>query len=67
MDQESELAVVERLRGGDQTAFDTVYDAFNQRLFTFLLRLSRLDRVRTNRSMNRMLPWGRARWITAPT
>jgi RNA polymerase sigma-70 factor (ECF subfamily) len=41
MDQESELAVVERLRGGDQTAFDAVYDAFNQRLFTFLLRLSR--------------------------
>jgi hypothetical protein len=38
MDQESELAVVERLRGGDQTAFDAVYDAFNQRLFTFLLR-----------------------------
>jgi RNA polymerase sigma-70 factor (ECF subfamily) len=41
MDQETELAVVERLRGGDQTAFDVVYDAFNQRLFTFLLRLSR--------------------------
>jgi RNA polymerase sigma-70 factor (ECF subfamily) len=41
MDQDSELAAVERLRGGDQTAFDAVYDAFNQRLFTFLLRLSR--------------------------
>jgi RNA polymerase sigma-70 factor (ECF subfamily) len=41
MDQEGELAVVERLRDGDQTAFDAVYDAFNQRLFTFLLRLSR--------------------------
>jgi RNA polymerase sigma factor (sigma-70 family) len=41
MNQESELAVVERLRGGDQTAFDAVYAAFNQRLFTFLLRLSR--------------------------
>jgi RNA polymerase sigma-70 factor (ECF subfamily) len=41
MDQERELEVVERLRGGDQTAFDAVYDAFNQRLFTFLLRLSR--------------------------
>ena len=41
MDQESELAVVERLRGGDQTAFDAVYDAFNQRLLTFLVRLSR--------------------------
>ena len=41
MDQEGELAVVERLRDGDQKAFDAVYDAFNQRLFTFLLRLSR--------------------------
>jgi RNA polymerase sigma-70 factor (ECF subfamily) len=41
MDQDSELAVVERMRGGDQTAFDAVYDAFNQRLFTFLLRLAR--------------------------
>jgi RNA polymerase sigma-70 factor (ECF subfamily) len=41
MDHESELAVVERLRAGDRTAFDAVYDAFNQRLFTFLLRLSR--------------------------
>jgi RNA polymerase sigma-70 factor, ECF subfamily len=41
MNQESELAVVEQLRGGDQKAFDAVYDAFNQRLFTFLLRLSR--------------------------
>jgi RNA polymerase sigma-70 factor (ECF subfamily) len=41
MDQDSELAAVERLRGGDQTAFDVVYHAFNQRLFTFLLRLSR--------------------------
>lgn len=39
MDQESDL--VERLRGGEPAAFDAVYDAFNQRLFTFLLRLSR--------------------------
>ena len=39
MDQEGEL--VERLRAGDSTAFDAVYDAFNKRLFTFLLRLSR--------------------------
>lgn len=39
MDQEGEL--VERLRVGDATAFDAIYDAFNQRLFTFLLRLSR--------------------------
>jgi RNA polymerase sigma-70 factor (ECF subfamily) len=45
MDQDSERGVVERLRGGDRTAFDTVYDAFNQRLFTFLLRLSRRREV----------------------
>jgi RNA polymerase sigma-70 factor, ECF subfamily len=41
MDQDSELALVEQLRAGDETAFDAVYDAFNLRLFTFLLRLSR--------------------------
>jgi RNA polymerase sigma-70 factor (ECF subfamily) len=41
MDRETELALVERLRSGDETAFDAVYDAFNLRLFTFLLRLSR--------------------------
>lgn len=41
MDQESVRAVVGRLREGDRTAFDAVYDVFNQRLFTFLLRLSR--------------------------
>jgi RNA polymerase sigma-70 factor (ECF subfamily) len=41
MDRETELALVERLRSGDEAAFDAVYDAFNLRLFTFLLRLSR--------------------------
>lgn len=41
MDRETELALVERLRAGDIGAFDAVYDAFNGRLFTFLLRLSR--------------------------
>jgi RNA polymerase sigma-70 factor (ECF subfamily) len=41
MDPETELALVERLRVGDEAAFDTVYDAFNIRLFTFLLRLTR--------------------------
>jgi len=41
MDRETELALVERLRDGDAAAFDAVYDAFNVRLFTFLLRLSR--------------------------
>ena len=41
MDAETELALVEQLRRGDEAAFDVVYDAFNLRLFTFLLRLSR--------------------------
>ena len=41
MDRDAELALVERLRGGDTTAFDAVYEAFHARLFTFLLRLSR--------------------------
>ena len=41
MDPETEAALVERLRRGDEAAFDAVYDAFNLRLFTFLLRLTR--------------------------
>lgn len=41
MDRETELALVERLRLGDADAFDLVYAAFNPRLFTFLVRLSR--------------------------
>ncbi len=41
MDRDSELALVDRLRAGDPDAFDAVYAAFNTRLFTFLLRLSR--------------------------
>jgi|SRR5688572_22367647 len=45
MDQDSELALVERLRVGDEAAFDAVYDAFNLRLFTFLLRLTRRHHV----------------------
>jgi RNA polymerase sigma-70 factor (ECF subfamily) len=40
VDRQSELAIVERLRAGDRTVFDQVYAAFNDRLFTFLLRLS---------------------------
>ncbi len=38
---DTELAVVERLRRGDPDAFEDVYAAFNTRLFTFLVRLSR--------------------------
>lgn len=41
VDRETELAIVERLRQGSPDAFDAVYDAFNTRLFTFLMRLAR--------------------------
>jgi RNA polymerase sigma-70 factor (ECF subfamily) len=41
VDRDLELALVDRLRQGDATAFDDVYAAFNTRLFTFLVRLSR--------------------------
>jgi RNA polymerase sigma-70 factor, ECF subfamily len=41
VERDTELAVVERLRRGDPDAFDDVYAAFNTRLFTFLVRLSR--------------------------
>jgi RNA polymerase sigma-70 factor (ECF subfamily) len=41
VDRETELALVDRLRRGDAAAFDEVYSAFNARLFTFLVRLSR--------------------------
>ena len=41
MERDTELALVERLRRGDPNAFDDVYAAFNTRLFTFLVRLSR--------------------------
>ena len=41
MDRGSELALVERLRRGDLSAFDAVYDAYRARLYAFLVRLSR--------------------------
>src|SRR5690242_7180313 len=41
VERETELALVARLRQGDADAFDEVYAAFNARLFTFLVRLSR--------------------------
>lgn len=41
MERETELTLVEGLRGGDARAFDAVYDAYGARLFTFLARLSR--------------------------
>jgi RNA polymerase sigma-70 factor (ECF subfamily) len=41
MDRDLELEIVHHLRAGDSTAFDAVYAAFNARLFSFLVRLSR--------------------------
>lgn len=41
MDRDTELALVERIRQGDADAFDAVHLAFNRRVFTFLVRLSR--------------------------
>jgi RNA polymerase sigma-70 factor (ECF subfamily) len=43
--RDSDDDLVERLKARDTAAFDVVYDRFNTRLFTFLLRLSR-DRDR---------------------
>jgi RNA polymerase sigma factor (sigma-70 family) len=41
MDRECELALVARLRAGDEAAFDAVLEHFNTPLFNFLARLSR--------------------------
>jgi RNA polymerase sigma-70 factor (ECF subfamily) len=41
MDRETELALIAGLREGDAAAFDVVHQAFQTRLFTFLLRLCR--------------------------
>ncbi len=41
MDRQSELALVARLRAGDTSAFDQVYDAWRPRIFAFLVRLAR--------------------------
>ena len=41
MDPESEKELVRGLREGDPVAFDRVYEAWNRRLFAFLLRLTR--------------------------
>ena len=40
MDREFELALVERVRGGDTAAFDAIHAAFNPRLYGFLARLT---------------------------
>ena len=41
MDPKTERALLERLRAGDADAFDAIHAALNDRLFRFLLRLSR--------------------------
>ncbi len=48
MDRETESALVERLRGGDGTAFDAVYEEFHRPLYNFLARLSRSRDVAEN-------------------
>ena len=40
MERESELIALKRLRHGDLAAFDAVYAAYNDRVFTFLVRLT---------------------------
>jgi RNA polymerase sigma-70 factor (ECF subfamily) len=44
-DHDTDEDLVERLKARDTAAFDMIYDRFNTRLFTFLVRLSR-DRDR---------------------
>lgn len=39
-DRETELQLVERLRAGDERAFESIHEAFNGRLYNFLARLS---------------------------
>src|SRR4051812_41003097 len=41
VDRETELALLRRVRDGDEAAFDAIYMAFNARLFGFLARLTR--------------------------
>jgi RNA polymerase sigma-70 factor (ECF subfamily) len=41
MERELEAALVIRLRSGDITAFDHIYDAFNRRLLSFLTRMAK--------------------------
>ena len=41
MDREIELRLVVRLKAGDPAAFEAIYEAYRQRLFGFLVRLSR--------------------------
>ena len=41
VERELEIALVIRLRAGDVTAFDEIYDVFNHRLLSFLTRMAK--------------------------
>lgn len=41
MERELEIALVQSLRAGDVLAFDAVYEDYNPRLFSFLLRMTK--------------------------
>ena len=41
MEREREIALVSRLRGGDVTAFDEIFEAFNRGLLSFLTRMAK--------------------------
>jgi RNA polymerase sigma-70 factor, ECF subfamily len=41
MERDLEVALVAQLRAGDPAAFDAIYDAYNPRLFSFLLRMTK--------------------------
>lgn len=41
MEQDPELVLAVRLRAGDVTAFNEVFDTFNPRLFSFLIRMAK--------------------------
>jgi RNA polymerase sigma-70 factor (ECF subfamily) len=45
MNPDTECGLVDRLRQGDAAAFDAIHEAFNARLFTFLLRSCRRREV----------------------
>ena len=41
MERNLEIALIARLKAGDTTAFDEIYDALNTRLFSFLCRMAK--------------------------
>lgn len=41
MERDFEAALVAQLRAGNPAAFDDIYDAYNRRLFSFLLRMTK--------------------------